>query len=118
MGQSRAAPFRQVFNAHVDAGGGRMFKSKFNPDGSMYQLDGGAVIKMLLAHSTYLKELGVVDKGQLGGKEDLVVVAALLTATQVRVSSIMSCWLAVTMVLFIRRVVLLWLMVVIVTSEI
>jgi hypothetical protein len=63
-----------------------MFKSKFNPDGSMYQLDGGAVIKALLAHSTYLKELGVVDKGQLGGKEeDLVVVAALdgalLTAT-------------------------------------
>ena len=47
-----------------------MFKSKFNPDGSMYQLDGGAVIKALLAHSTYLKELGVVDEGQLGGKED------------------------------------------------
>ncbi len=37
-----------------------MFKNKFNPDGSMYQLDGGAVIKVLLAHSTYLKELGVV----------------------------------------------------------
>ena len=49
-----------------------MFKSKFNPDGSMYQLDGGAVIKALLVHSTYLQELGVVDKGQLGGKEDLV----------------------------------------------
>ena len=65
----------------------------------MYQLDGGAVIKALLAHSTYLKELGVVDKqGQLGGKVDLVVVAALdgalLTATQVRVSA-MSCSMAV-----------------------
>ena len=78
-----------------------MFKSKFNSDGSMYQLDGGAVIKAQLAHSTYLKELGLVDdEGQLGGKEDdLVVVAALdgalLTATQVRVSS-MSCRLAVT----------------------
>ena len=58
---SRAAV--QVFNAHVDAGGGRMFKSKFNSDGSMYQLDGGAVIMALLAHSTYLKELGVVDEG-------------------------------------------------------
>ena len=76
-----------------------MFKSKFNPEGSMYQLDVGAVIKALLAHSTYLKELGVVDEGQLGGKEDLVVVAALdgalLTATQVRVSA-MSCRLTVT----------------------
>ena len=40
-----------------------MFKSKFNSDGSMYQLDRGAVIKALLAHSTYLKELGVVDEG-------------------------------------------------------
>ena len=111
-----------MFNAHVDAGGGRMFTSKFNPDGSMYQLDGGAVIKALLAHSTYLKELGVVPwiKGSSGEKRIwwLLVVAALLTATQVRVSSIMSCLLAVIMVLFIRRVVLLWLMVVIVTSEI
>ena len=56
-------PFRCVLNAHVDAGGWRMFTSKFNPDGSMYQLDGGAVIKALLAHFTYLKELGVVDEG-------------------------------------------------------
>ena len=63
-----------------------MFKSKFNSDGSMYQLDGGAVIKALLAHSTYLKELGVVDAALDG---------ALLTAMQVRVSA-MSCRLAVT----------------------
>ena len=35
-----------------------MFKSKFNPDGSMYQLDGGAVIKALLAQMHLGDSLG------------------------------------------------------------
>ena len=89
----------------------------------MYQLDVGAVIKALLAHSTYLKELGVVDEGQLGGSKrgSGGGCCARWRATYGNAGKGFSNELQAdsdkSWCFFIRRVVLLWLMVV-VTSEI